>query len=144
MNKNPITSKNYFNLHILGIYLLNLILNPYLEISDKNMINLKSNILKTISINIHLTDSEINLILLETFKVSVSKLYQLFNKSFNLTPTKIIQNLKINHACFLLLSSKQTIDEISYQIGYTEATFYKKFNKVIGMSPLVFKKQNLK
>lgn len=144
MNKQPITSKNYFNVEILAVYLLNLILNPCLETLDKNIANLKSDILKTICKNIHLADPEINSLLLEKFEVSVSKLYQLFNKSFNLTPSKIIQNLKIDHACFLLLSSEQTIEEISYSIGYTETTFYKKFNSVIGMSPTIFKKQNLK
>lgn len=142
LNKTPITPNNYFNLEVLAIYLLNLILNPHMEFLDKNSINFKNNITKTISNNITLNDSEINILISQKLDISMSKLYQLFKKFFNSTPSKVIKTLKLDYACFLLISTEKTIEEISYLVGYNESTFYKKFNSSLGMSPSTFKKQN--
>lgn len=142
LNKEPINSKNYFNIQFLAIYVLNLILNPWTEVLDKNMFDLKSNILTIITNNIQLSDAEIIEIISNSLEVSTSKLYQLFKKIFDSTPSKIIQTLKIDHACFLLVSTEKTIEEISYSVGYNESTFYKKFNSTINTSPSLFKKQH--
>lgn len=141
LNKEPITAKNYFNLQFLAIYTLNLILNPWTEILDKNDFDLKSHILKIISNNINLSDTEIIFMLSEYLEVSTSKFYQLFKKYFNSTPSKIVQKLKIDFACFLLISTEKTIEDISYSVGYNESTFYKKFNSLLNTSPSLFKKQ---
>lgn len=141
LNEEPITPQNYFNLQILAIYGINLILNENTEVLDKNIITLKNEILTIISKNIQYFDSEIIIILINSLNFSPSKLYQLFKEIFNSTPTKVIQTIKINHACFLIISTENTFEQISTLIGYDESTFYRKFKNIINSSPSMFKKQ---
>lgn len=143
LKKEPITIKNYLKIKLLAVYLLNLIINSSVKSLEKDNTTFKNTILNTISKNIQLSNQEIVTLLLEKLEVSSSKLYKLFKIIFETTPSKTIQNLKIDHACFLILSTKKTIEEISYLVGYNESIFYKKFNQTIGMTPLNFKKQYL-
>jgi AraC-like DNA-binding protein len=57
------------------------------------------------------------------------------------TPHEMLTRLRIDHACRLLTSSKQSISEIALSVGFqTPSAFAARFRKAVGLSPRDFRR----
>jgi len=73
--------------------------------------------------------------------VSRNRLYQCFHQCFNLTVNEYITKKRIKKAIGLLKNPALSIDEVSKQAGFSEASyFYKVLKKETGKSPKFFRK----
>lgn len=65
---------------------------------------------------------------------------RLFKEIYSTTPKQYINNLRIERAIELLEFSTASIDEISNQLGYSDASYFSKaFKNAMGKSPLQFR-----
>ena len=65
-----------------------------------------------------------------------------FKKATGKTLLQYTNDLRIGHACNLLISSKLTISEIAYEVGFNNlAHFNRSFLKRKSVSPRVFRKR---
>ncbi|WP_164849661.1 AraC family transcriptional regulator [Niallia taxi] len=70
------------------------------------------------------------------FGYNPSYLSRYIKKSTGQTFIELIQELRLNQACFMLKNSTVSIEYIIQTVGYKNvAFFYKKFNALFGMSP---------
>ena len=61
------------------------------------------------------------------------------------TYNHFLQELRVGHACKLLIQNKLNITQVCYESGFNNVTnFYKSFKKITGKSPLEYQKQYLK
>ena len=68
---------------------------------------------------------------------------RLFHKETGLTPTNYIMRKKILRAQILLTIKNLPIKQIASDLGFSNVSYFGRvFNKVTGMSPIEFKKQN--
>lgn len=68
-----------------------------------------------------------------------------FKKHFKLTPTTFINDLRLNYAANLLTNSDESIIFVSMEVGFENLShFYHLFKKKFKVSPLKFRKINLK
>ncbi|MGG0288796.1 AraC family transcriptional regulator [Peribacillus butanolivorans] len=66
-----------------------------------------------------------------------------FKKATNYPPGLYIQCLRIENAQRLILTTKKTITEISYEVGFSNPSqFYKIFNKLVGIPPKKYRIKN--
>ena len=64
-----------------------------------------------------------------------------FKKILNKTPTQFLTEIRINHACFLINTCKNTLSlsDIAEKCGYTDyAYFSRRFKYITGSSPRAF------
>lgn len=76
--------------------------------------------------------------------VGYSKFYTstLFHKTYGITIQQYIVNLRIEYAKKLISKTNLSITEIALECGFSSSSnFYSQFTKLIGMSPLQYKKQ---
>ena len=70
-----------------------------------------------------------------------------FKKALNTTPNTYLQNLRIEKAKELLITSEKSFEQITFEVGFfNESSFRKLFKKVTSLNPKEFKrryKQNL-
>ncbi|MBN2554139.1 MAG: helix-turn-helix transcriptional regulator [Spirochaetales bacterium] len=72
--------------------------------------------------------------------ISQSRLIQLFKKNTGKTPIHYINQVKVNHAKDLLLSSGKTIKETAFALGFQDEFYFSRvFKKLEGISPRDFK-----
>ncbi|EUJ52377.1 AraC family transcriptional regulator [Paenilisteria rocourtiae] len=70
------------------------------------------------------------------FNFNASYLSRYLKKQTGTTFMKMIQDIRLNHACALLKNSTYSIEEICQQIGYRNLTFfYKKFTETFHCTP---------
>lgn len=63
-------------------------------------------------------------------------LSRMFRKSVGVPYSDYVQNIKINHACYLLRNTSESIFNIAMKCGYaTQSSFYRSFKQLVGMSP---------
>lgn len=75
--------------------------------------------------------------------LSESYLYARFKQAFGVSPIHYLNELRLQAAAGLLLSSKLTLAEIAEQIGLCDAYYLSKlFKKTYGVSPRDYRKQN--
>ena len=68
--------------------------------------------------------------------VSAQHLIRLFRKEVNMTPVEYINHVKILHAIDLLRASNLTVEEISYKLNFTSASYFiRVFKKHNGNTP---------
>lgn len=68
-----------------------------------------------------------------------------FKKEFKVTPTTFINDLRLNYAANLLTNSDESIIFVSMEVGYENLShFYHLFKQKFGVSPLKFRKINMK
>lgn len=76
------------------------------------------------------------------FSFSPSYLTKVFVKHTNSTPSKYLQNYRINKSKQLLRDSSLTINMVSNMVGYTDPFhFSKTFKQVVGVSPAGFREE---
>ncbi|MEO6893419.1 MAG: AraC family transcriptional regulator [Ginsengibacter sp.] len=67
-----------------------------------------------------------------------------FKLMTNKTYYDFLTEIRINHACYFLIEDKMSIDQIADKCGfYNISNFYRQFKKVIGMTPLTYKRDYL-
>lgn len=65
---------------------------------------------------------------------------RLFKEIYSTTPKRYINNLRIERAIELLEFSSASVDEISNQLGYSDASYFSRaFKNAVGKSPLQFR-----
>ena len=76
--------------------------------------------------------------------ISDAYLSRLFTSQLDTTYSSFLTEIKISHAMELLLNTNLTIAEITAQCGYSNSNYFSDaFKKVIGLSPLQYRKTNL-
>ncbi len=67
-----------------------------------------------------------------------------FKQVYGLSFEKHLQNLRIQHACMLLIKTDMSISEVALAVSYTDIdTFRKIFFKRLGKTPSLFRKEHL-
>ena len=116
---------------------------PRLNTQEVALLKLKlESIMENEKLYLH---SDINLYqLAEKISISTHDLSFLLNSSLSLSFNSFINNYRINEAKRLLMSNKHTflsIEGIGYESGFSsKSAFFTCFKKVVGYSPLEFKK----
>ncbi len=105
-------------------------LEPSAKTKDLNIENfdlyLKENITRTLSLN-DMADA-----------VGLSKFYfaKKFQATTGISPGRYYLEKKIQHACFLLDSTKHSVKHVSANLGYDDPYYFSRlFKKVMGLSP---------
>lgn len=74
--------------------------------------------------------------------ISSQYLSATFKKEMNMCISDYINNVRINHASKLLLTTNSSIDEIAEKVGYNSSCyFYRTFKKYKNLSPAKYKKR---
>lgn len=72
-----------------------------------------------------------------------NRFIRLFHEQTHMTPTQYIIHRKIFAAQKTFISSKKSVKEVAYEVGYNDVSYFGRlFKKVTGVSPLNFIKQN--
>ncbi|MEO6847445.1 MAG: AraC family transcriptional regulator [Chthoniobacterales bacterium] len=67
---------------------------------------------------------------------SVAQFRRVFSRSLHMSPVEYMRRLRMTHACRLLRTTTQTIEEISANVGYQEVSFFARtFKEFMGVSP---------
>lgn len=65
-----------------------------------------------------------------------------FSKLLGIAPMEYLTDLRIQEAARLLVTAKETVDDIAEQVGYrSEAAFIKVFKKQMGLTPSKYRQQ---
>ena len=68
---------------------------------------------------------------------------KIYKKNYKLSPIKYVINLRLKHACELLLNTDKTITEIAYDSGFNDHIYFNKyFKKYFGLTPGKYRKKN--
>jgi len=74
--------------------------------------------------------------LARTFRISRRSLERRFKQSLGVTPLGYLQKLRVEHAKRLLEEGTRTFNEITYQVGYEDISFFRKiFIRLTGLRP---------
>lgn len=92
----------------------------------------------------HLQEKITNPSLATAAGISAESLYRLFRKCLNSTPSRYITERRISEACRLLLHSDQSIDEIAFNTGFPNRSYFSRiFHKTTkGEWPASFKNKH--
>lgn len=70
-----------------------------------------------------------------------SYLSSLFTQTLGIPFSKYLQNIRLAHACDLLINTRKSVDEISEACGYNDVKFFRRlFKNKLKMSPSEFRK----
>jgi AraC-like DNA-binding protein len=68
--------------------------------------------------------------------ISKMQLYRKIKELIDQTPTEFIRNIRLNHAEKMLKSTNKTVQEIMYDCGFNNKTyFYREFAKKFQQTP---------
>lgn len=82
--------------------------------------------------------------LAEYCKLSPDHFTKTFYSKFNVTPNKYIQLKRVERAQFLLLTSKDSLEQVAEKVGMKSLSYFsKKFKEIVGLSPAKFRKEQL-
>lgn len=71
-------------------------------------------------------------------------IYKMFMKNVGISPTEYIEGLRLHYARELLAQNKMSINEIGFSVGFNDIDWFNKtFKKKMGMTPNVFRQENL-
>ncbi len=95
-------------------------------------------------IDLHFCDSNIRIqALAQKFNFSVQHFDRLFKKNQNISPKNYIVNKRVIKAQSLLKLTDKSVREISDECGFEDSLYFSRlFKKIMGMSPLAFRKNN--
>lgn len=78
----------------------------------------------------------------DKFNFSLAYISRMIKKCTGETFTEIVQRIKINKSCTILVTTNCSIDDICYMVGYVnQEHFIRVFKKCIGMSPTQYRKK---
>lgn len=78
----------------------------------------------------------------EKFNFSLAYVSRMIKKCTGETFTEIVQRIKMNKACTILVTTSCSINDICYMIGYAnQEHFIRIFKKCFGMSPTQYRKE---
>ena len=81
--------------------------------------------------------------LAKELRYNESYLSRMFLKSVGISFSEYVRNIKIDHACYLLKNSNESIFSIATKCGYaTHSSFNRCFKQLIGMTPQEYRIQN--
>ncbi len=64
-----------------------------------------------------------------------------FHSKFGITPNKYVQVKRIERAQFLLLTTKDSLEKIAFDVGMSNMSYFsRKFKEIVGISPAAFRK----
>ena len=76
--------------------------------------------------------------------MSRSRFSQLYTQIIGIPPKKDLQNIRIEHAKYMLITTKDSIKDISKAIGYeTEYYFIRRFKEITGKTPGEYRRNEL-
>ncbi|NIV10518.1 MAG: helix-turn-helix domain-containing protein [Aliifodinibius sp.] len=76
------------------------------------------------------------------FRISRRSLERRFKQAMGVTPLGYLQKLRVEHAKRLLEEGTQTFNEITYQVGYEDISFFRKiFIRLTGLRPKEYQKR---
>jgi AraC-like DNA-binding protein len=76
----------------------------------------------------------------EALKYNESYLSRLFVKCVGIPYSDYVRNVKINHACYLLRNTDESVYTISVRCGYTtQSSFTRSFKQITGVAPREYK-----
>ncbi len=79
----------------------------------------------------------------EMANMSTRHFRRIFHGIYGISPLKYINNLRIQHASNLLVSTDLSITEIAIHCGFSDANYFStKFKEATGKSPVVFRKSS--
>lgn len=83
--------------------------------------------------------------LADSFGVSEGYIFKIFRQAYNKTPKEYINELRINHACYRLKNTDNTISDIAGECGYEcYAYFTRLFKRMKGITPAEYRRSSLK
>lgn len=75
---------------------------------------------------------------------SVPQVYRYTKKYYNLSPANYINEIRLQKAERLLLTTKKTVTEIALSVGFSDTSYFTKlFKKHYSQSPLLYRKNTL-
>ena len=81
--------------------------------------------------------------LAKELRYNESYLSRMFLKNVGIPYSEYVRNIKIDHACYLLRNTNESIFSIASKCGYTTpSSFNRCFKQLIGISPLEYRIQN--
>lgn len=144
------THADDFQRIIILLRILNLIAvsNEFLKISvskseDKKIDNDLGRLESIYAYTINNYKTEIKLTeIAEVSNLSVTSFCRYFKNLTNSTYFDYLTQFRVTSACQMLSEDRFTIDAISFECGFNNvASFYRHFKKVMGMTPVEFKKR---
>ncbi len=87
------------------------------------------------------SDTQLNLDdVAQLLNLTKSSFCKFIKKSTNKTFSQILNEIRINEGCKLLIQNQKSVSEISYSVGYNEASYFnRKFREIMIVSPLEYK-----
>lgn len=91
----------------------------------------------------HIDDESLSLdSIASEMAISKMQLYRRIKEITNQTPTEFIRNIRLNHAEILLKTTNKTVQEIMYECGFINKTyFYREFAKKYQKTPKEYRNQ---
>lgn len=81
--------------------------------------------------------------LAKELKYNESYLSRVFLKSVGISFSEYVRNIKINHACYLLRNTKESVYSIAMKCGYaTQSSFCRCFKQLVGVTPHEYRGAN--
>ncbi|WP_162463011.1 AraC family transcriptional regulator [Paenibacillus psychroresistens] len=78
------------------------------------------------------------------FALSMSRISECIKETTGQTFVQYLNDLRIRHACSLLISTEMSVSEIAYEVGYgSYKTFSKLFRDQKGIVPTIYRKQKM-
>jgi len=75
--------------------------------------------------------------------ISKASLYRKLKELTDRTPSEYVRSVRLEHASKLLITTKQTVNEIMFRSGFSNKSyFYREFGKQYGMSPKEYRNAN--
>jgi transcriptional regulator GlxA family with amidase domain len=79
----------------------------------------------------------------EIAAMSDSQLQRVFKRCTRMTISEYLAQLRIGHACALLLGSDRPIGQIAEAAGYSQASYFtRQFRELKGMTPMAFRRRH--
>ena len=78
----------------------------------------------------------------EHFNMAPNTFCRFFKKHFHKSFTRFLNEIRVGHACRMLLETNKNISEIAFASGYNQLThFNRQFKRIIGYSPREYRKE---
>jgi AraC-like DNA-binding protein len=82
--------------------------------------------------------------LANVFAMSMSRISECIKETTGQTFVQYLNDLRIRHACSLLISTEMSVSEIAYEVGYgSYKTFSRLFRDQKGVVPTIYRKMKI-